>query len=87
MSAESADQATSWIRTNVLRGRLSSSRIYQICPMIGSPEPIHSVGAGLDGSFIRVLLDPASGLSGELRRVRHLAALSAAVQETSTEAA
>jgi hypothetical protein len=61
MSAESAGQATSWIRTNVLRGRLSSSRIYQICPMIGSPEPIHSVGAGLDGSFIRVLLDPASG--------------------------
>ena len=77
LSADSADEATNWIRTNVLRSRLPSSRIYQICPMIGNPEPIRSVAAGLDGSFSRVFLDPASELSGELRRVRDLESLSA----------
>ena len=87
ISAESADKAMNWIHTNVLRSRLSSSRIYQICPMISNPEPIRFVAAGLDGSFIRVFLDPASELTGELRRVRDLESLSAALQETSTEQA
>jgi hypothetical protein len=87
ISSESADQAMNWIHRNVLRSRLSSSRIYQICPMICNPEPIRSVAAGLDGSFIRIFLDPASGLCGELRRVRHLEAVCAALQEASTEQA
>lgn len=87
MSADSADQATTWIRTNVLRSRLPKSRIYQICPMIGNPEPIRSVAAGLDDSFVRVFLDTASGFSGELRRVRDLEAHSDAAQETLTQQA
>ena len=85
--ADSADEATNWIRTNVLRSRLSSNRIYQICPMIGNAESTRSVAAGLNGSFSRVLLDPAPGLSGELRRVRDVESVSAALQETLSEQA
>ena len=85
LSADSADDATDWIWTNVLLRRLLSSRIYQICPMMGSSEPIRSVAIGLDVSFVRVLLDPVFGDYGELRRVRDLEAPSAAVQEAPTQ--
>jgi hypothetical protein len=83
--ADSAEDATDWIWSNVLLRRLLSSRIYQICPMMGSSEPIRSVAIGLDGSFVRVLLDPVFGHYGELRRVRDLEAPSAAFQEPATQ--
>jgi hypothetical protein len=68
--AYSADEAETKIRKDIAGGKLPAGRVYQICPWMANPELIRSVAASLDGSFQRVFLDPASGLYGELRRIR-----------------
>lgn len=87
LSADSTDQAADWIRTNVLLSRLLSSRIYQICPMMGNPESIRSVAVYADGSFLRVFLDRVSGQYGKLRRIRDLESSYSAVADRSTTGA
>ena len=66
----SADDAEASLRRDVAKGKLPSGKVYQICPSLGNIELIRSVAASIDGKFERVFLDPASGLYGELRRIR-----------------
>jgi hypothetical protein len=54
---------------------------------MGNSEPIRSVAIGLDGSFVRVFLDPVLGQYGRLRRVRDPEPSSDAVQDAPTEEA
>lgn len=72
--AYTAEEAEAKLREDVRTGKLAAGRVYQICPWIcpwlNSPELIRSVAASLDGTFHRVFLDPASGVYGELRRIR-----------------
>jgi hypothetical protein len=67
---DSADDAEKRLNSEVLKGKLSKGRVYQICPSMGSFEPIRTCAIGLDGSAQRVFLDPVDGLYGELRRIR-----------------
>ena len=66
----SGDEAVTSIRRDVAKGKLAKGKVYQICPLFGNPELIRSLAVGLDGNCVRVFLDPASGLYGELRRIR-----------------
>lgn len=66
----SADDVEGSVRRDVAKGKLPSGKVYQICPSMGNVELIRSVAASMDGTFERVFLDPASGLYGELRRIR-----------------
>jgi len=68
--AYSADEAEKKLRSDIESGKLPAGKVYQICPWFANPELIRSVAASLDGSFQRVFLDPATGLYGELRRIR-----------------
>jgi hypothetical protein len=67
---DSADDAEKKLNSEVLKGKLSKGRVYQICPSMGSFEPIRSCAISTDGSAQRVFLDPVDGLYGELRRIR-----------------
>jgi len=81
--ADSAEEAADCIQIKVEKGVLLNGTVYQVCPMVGNPELIRSIAVDADGLIARVLLDPASGLYGELRRVRDLQALSATINESS----
>ncbi|SRR5579875_1071402 len=67
---DSADAAEKKLYREVLSGKLPKGRVYQICPSLGSLEPIRTCAVANDGSAQRVFLDPANGLYGELRRIR-----------------
>lgn len=67
---ESADEAEKRLHCDVTEGKLPKGRVYQICPSMGSLEPIRTCAAGLDGSAKRVFLDPVEGLYGSARRIR-----------------
>lgn len=68
--AYSAEEVEVKIRENIAKKKLSCGAVYQICPWVGNAELIRSTAVSLDGSFVRVFLDPASGVYGELRRIR-----------------
>jgi hypothetical protein len=67
---ESADEAEKRLCREVQAGKLSKGRVYQICPSIGSFEPIRTCAVGVDGSAQRVFLDPVDGLYSQTRRIR-----------------
>jgi hypothetical protein len=67
---ESADEAEKKLTRDVAEGKLPRGRVYQICPSLGSFEPIRSCAIGSDGSSQRVFLDPVDGLYGIARRIR-----------------
>jgi hypothetical protein len=67
---DSADDAEKKLHQDVLTGKLPKGRVYQICPSMGSFEPIRSCAIGADGAPHRVFLDPVDGLYGEKRRIR-----------------
>ena len=67
---DSADDAEKKLHQDVLNGKLPKGRVYQICPSLGSFEPIRSCAVAQDGSAQRVFLDPVDGLYSELRRIR-----------------
>lgn len=67
---DSADEAEKKLYTDILKDKLAKGRVYQICPSMGSFEPIRSCAIALDGSAQRVFLDPADGVYGTLRRIR-----------------
>ena len=66
----SAQDVENSLKRDVASGKLPSGKVYQICPCFGNVELIRSVAASTDGTFGRIFLDPASGLYGELRRIR-----------------
>jgi hypothetical protein len=67
---DSADDAEKRIHRDTRNGMLPKGRVYQICPPVGSFEPIRSCAIAPDGSTQRVFLDPVDGLYGETRRIR-----------------
>lgn len=67
---DSADDAEKKLYREVLNGKLPKGRVYQICPSMGSFEPIRTCAVASDGSAQRVFLDPVDGLYGESRRIR-----------------
>jgi hypothetical protein len=67
---DSADEAEKKLNSEVRKGKLPKGRVYQICPSMGSFEPIRTCAIALDGSAQRVFLDPVDGLYGEARRIR-----------------
>ena len=67
---ESADEAEKRLYRDASEGKLPKGRVYQICPSMGSFEPIRTCAIALDGSAQRVFLDPVDGLYGETRRIR-----------------
>jgi hypothetical protein len=67
---DSADHAEKKLNSEIIKGKLPKGRVYQICPSMGSFEPIRSCAIAADGSAQRVFLDPVDGLYGELRRIR-----------------
>jgi hypothetical protein len=67
---DSADEAEKKLNQDVRSGKLANGRVYQICPSMGSFEPIRTCAIALDGSAQRVFLDPVDGLYGETRRIR-----------------
>jgi hypothetical protein len=67
---ESADEAEKRLHRETREGKLPKGRVYQICPSIGSFEPIRTCAIAVDGSAQRVFLDPVDGLYGETRRIR-----------------
>ena len=67
---DSADDAEKKLNSEIGKGKLPKGRVYQICPSMGSFEPIRSCAIAQDGSSQRVFLDPVDGLYGELRRIR-----------------
>ena len=68
--ASSSDEALVALHRDVASKKLPSGKVYQLCPSVGNAELIRSLAFALDGSCERVFLDPASGLYGELRRIR-----------------
>jgi len=67
---ESADEAEKRLYREARESKLPKGRVYQICPPMGSFEPIRTCTISLDGSAQRVFLDPVDGLYGETRRIR-----------------
>jgi hypothetical protein len=67
---DSADDAEKRLYRDIQGGMLPKGRVYQICPSLGSFEPIRTCAIGPDGSPQRVFLDPVDGLYGESRRIR-----------------
>jgi hypothetical protein len=67
---DSADDAEKRLHRDVMNGMLPKGRVYQICPSMGSFEPIRTCAIAPDGSAQRVFLDPVDGLYGETRRIR-----------------
>ena len=67
---DSADEAEKKLIREASEGKLARGRVYQICPSIGSFEPIRTSAIALDGSPKRVFLDPVDGLYGVTRRIR-----------------
>lgn len=67
---DSADDAEKKLHSEITKGKLPKGRVYQICPSMGSFEPIRSCAVDAEGSAHRVFLDPVNGLYGELRRIR-----------------
>lgn len=70
MYAASADLVEEAILRDVQKGKLTSGRVYQICPQLGNLELIRSVAVGTDLKLQRVFLDPVAGLYSVLRRIR-----------------
>ena len=67
---DSADEAEKKLYRDVLSGKLSKGRVYQICPSLGSFEPIRTCAISPDGQWQRVFLDPVDGMYSSLRRIR-----------------
>lgn len=67
---DSADDAEKRLCREILEGKLPRGRVYQICPSMGSFEPIRTCAIASDGSSQRVFLDPVDGLYGAARRIR-----------------
>lgn len=67
---ESADEAEKRLYRETNNGKLPKGRVYQICPSLGSFEPIRSCAVSANGSAQRVFLDPVDGLYSETRRIR-----------------
>jgi hypothetical protein len=67
---DSADYAEKKLLNEVEKGKLPKGRVYQICPSMGSFEPIRTCAVHADGSSERVFLDPVDGLYGQSRRIR-----------------
>lgn len=67
---DTAEEAEKRLNLDIAQGKVSKGRVYQICPSMGSFEPIRSCAIGLDGSAKRVFLDPAEGLYSASRRIR-----------------
>lgn len=67
---DSADNAEKKLYHDILNGKLPKGRVYQICPSLGSFEPIRSWAIANDASAQRVFLDPVNGPYSELRQIR-----------------
>ena len=68
--AYSADEAERTICKGIASGKLARGRVYQIWPFLGNGEFTRSLAIAADGSWQRVLLEPAAGPFSELRRIR-----------------
>ncbi len=55
----------------VRQGKLVSGRVYQICPLIGNPEPIRSVAVDEKANARRVVLDATIGMYSVFRSLRY----------------
>jgi len=71
MDAASADEAERKIRKDVIDGTMPGGRVYQICPAIGNPELIRAIALCGEGNAKRVILDGATSLYSEFRRLRY----------------
>jgi hypothetical protein len=71
LEAVSADDAERILREGVMKGKLATGRVYQICPASGNPETIRSVAIGGEANARRVFLDAAQGLYSVVRRIRY----------------
>ena len=67
---ESAQEAENRLHRDIASGKLPKGHVYQICPPIGSFEPIRSCAVAEDRSVTRVFLDPIDGPYGEKRSIR-----------------
>ncbi len=67
---DSADEAEKKLCRETMEGKLAKGRVYQICPSMGSFEPIRTCAIASDGSSQHVFLDPVDGLYGSARRIR-----------------
>lgn len=70
VEAKSIDEVEAGIRKQVAALALSRGCVYQICPPVDSPESLRSLAVAVDGSFRNCVLDPASGIYSEFRRIR-----------------
>ena len=70
--AYSAEEVEAQLQRDVISGKMTGGRVYQISPWMGNLELIRSTAISTDGSAQRVFLDPASGMYGDLRRIRFL---------------
>jgi hypothetical protein len=71
LDAASTVDAEQRIRKDVIDGKLSEGRVYQISPAIADSEPVRTV-AFYDATVQRVILEPAKGLYSGLRRLRYV---------------
>jgi hypothetical protein len=71
LHAVSADDVERKIRKDVMNGKLSAGRVYQICPTVDNSERIRTVAFCPDGKAQSVILEPAKGLYSEFRRLRY----------------
>jgi hypothetical protein len=67
---DTAEQAEKRLTREAAEGKVAKGRVYQICPSMGSFEPIRTCAIGADGSSKHVFLDPIEGLYGSARRIR-----------------
>lgn len=65
------DEAEQKVQQDIADGKLSSGRVYQICPPFGNSESIRSFSVCSQGNCKRTYLDPASGIYSEFRRIRY----------------
>ncbi len=70
VEAKSIDEVEAGIRKQVAADTLSRGCVYQICPPGDSQESLRSLAVAVDGSFRNCVLDPASGIYSEFRRIR-----------------
>ncbi len=71
LHASSLDEVGRLIGEHVRQRKLAPGCVYQICPLIGNPEPIRSVAIDDQGVVRRVLLDFDRGARSEFRRLRY----------------
>lgn len=68
---ETADEIERQIGKEVVDGKLSTRRVYQICPQLGNAELMRSIAIDEDSNAQPVFLDAATGLYSEFRRIRY----------------